>query len=142
MDQKEISKLLKALDNQENESLLELDHSKIKSDKNNILQRMQFSGDDVKKYHKTLKNYRYVDEIKDLKYGAFLRWFNLQKIPDIKLVTGGVLCDIRILDEGVHLVCKNFSNKYMQIKMDECIIFQKITDEERVLLDVMKYLNN
>ena len=102
---------------------------------------MQLTGEDLKKYHKTLKNYRYIDEIKDLKYGSFLRWFNLQKDSNLKLVTGGVLCDIKIMDDGVHIVCKNFQNKYMQIRMDECIIFQKLSDQEQIILSAVEYLN-
>lgn len=141
MNSQEIDNLLKGLDNEENISLLELDMRVIKQQKNDILQRMQFSGDKLKEYHKKLKNYRYIDEIKDLRYGSFLRWFNISKTDNIKLSFGGLLCDIKIVDDGVHLICKNFKNKHMQIKMEECIIFQKLSDQEHVILDVLGYLN-
>lgn len=141
MDSTEIENLLKGLENEENTSLLELDMSIIKSQKNDILQRMQFSGKELKYYHKKLDNYRYVDEVKDLRYGAFIRWFNISTTTNIKLSLGGILCDIKVVNDGVHLVCKNFKHKHVQIKMDECIIFQKLSDQERVILDVIGYLN-
>ena len=30
----------------------------------------------------------------------------------------------------------------MQIKLDECLVFQKISDQEQILLSVMDYINN
>ena len=141
MDSKEIENLLKGLENEENTSLLELDMSIIKSQKNDILQRMQFSGKEIKYYHKKLDNYRYVDEIKDLRYGAFIRWFNISHSTNINLSLGGILCDIKVVNDGIHLVCKNFRHKHIQIRMDECVVFQKLSTQERVILDVVGYLN-
>ena len=141
MDSTEIENLLKGLENEENASLLELDMSIIKSQKNDILQRMQFSKDDLKTYHKKLSDYRYVDEVKDLRYGSFIRWFNISHTDDIKLSLGGILCDIKVVNDGIHLVCKNFRHKHIQIRMDECIIFQRLSDQERIILDVVGYLN-
>ena len=51
--------LSKALENDDNEDLLNLDNSKIKCIKNDILQKLGFSPQKLKAYHKTLKNYRY-----------------------------------------------------------------------------------
>lgn len=141
MDSTEIENLLKGLENEENASLLELDMSIIKSQKNDILQRMQFSKDDLRTYHKKLSDYRYVDEVKDLRYGSFIRWFNISNTDGIKLSLGGILCDIKVVNDGVHVVCKNFRHKHIQIRMDECIIFQKLSDQERIILDVVGYLN-
>ena len=141
MDSKQIEDLLKGLENEENASLLDLDMSIVKSQKNDILQKMQFSGKDLKHYHKKLSEYRYVDEIKDLRYGSFLRWFNISNTNDIKLSLGGILCDIKVVNDGIHLVCKNFRHKHIQIRMDECIVFQKLSDQERIILDVIGYLN-
>ena len=51
----------------------------IKTMKNNILQKMLFDRDELKMYHKLLTNYRYIDEIDELKYGSYIRWFNIKK---------------------------------------------------------------
>ena len=50
----DINKLLEALDNEDNESIMGLTSRKIKSDKNDILQRLQIKGEDLKIFHKKL----------------------------------------------------------------------------------------
>ena len=65
--------------------------SKIKNIKNDILQKLQLDKETLKDYHKKLKNYRYIDEINELKYGNFIRSINLNKetLDEIKLNNGG-----------------------------------------------------
>jgi hypothetical protein len=46
-----------------------------------------------------------------------------------------------MLDTGTHMMIKNNMNRVFQIKMDECVIFQKISDQENVILSALKYLN-
>jgi hypothetical protein len=38
-------------------------------------------------------------------------------------------------------LCKN-RHRMMQIKFDEALIFQKISDQERVILSILDYLDN
>ena len=58
----------------------------------------------------------------------------------ICLTNGGIICDIQVINEEVHVRCFNRYRKIMQIKLDECYIFQKLSDEERVILNVLDYL--
>ena len=137
----DLNYLLEALDNEENGSLLKLDSGKIKDIKNNILQKLQLDREELKSFHKKLKNYRHVDELNDLKYGSYIRWINISNPERIKLTNGGIVCDIQVHENGAHIVCKNNMNYMFQLIMDECIIFQKITNEEQFILTVMDYLN-
>ena len=41
---------------------------------------------------------------------------------------------------GVHIKCKNRLNNIFEIRLDENIIFQKLTDQEELLLKVIDYL--
>ena len=132
--------LSKALENDDNEELLNLDNSKIKCIKNDILQQLGLSTQTLKAYHKTLKNYRYVDELPGIKYGAYIRWISLRDPANIKLTNGGIICDIKV-EDCIHIVCKNRLNRLFQIKMSENLIFQKISDQEQILLSAMDYLN-
>ena len=91
--------------------------------------------------HNHLKLYRQIDELSDLKYGSYIRWINISKPDKIKLTNGGIVCDIKINDDGTHIVCKNSFNKFMQLKMDECVIFQKINHQEEVIIAVLSYLD-
>ena len=130
-----------ALENEDNQNIMALDNGKIKCTKNDVLQRLQLPKDKLKSIHKSLNNYRYVDDISDLHYGSHVRWLNLKDPKKIKLTNGGFLCDIKILESGTHLLCRGFANRMLQLKMDECYIFQKLNQEEQVILSVMDYLN-
>ena len=63
-------KLNKALENDDNLSLLNLTRDKIAKDKNDILQQLQFNGETLKGFNKKLKQYRYIDELNDIKFGS------------------------------------------------------------------------
>ncbi len=39
------------------------------------------------------------------------------------------------------LTFKNFMHQHFQIKMQECLLFQKLSSEEKVLLSAIEYLN-
>ena len=61
--------------------------------------------------------------------------------PDIiKLTTGGIIIDIDIIKNCVQIRVKNKLNRIFQIKVDEVMIFQKISPQERVILGVLDYL--
>ena len=91
-----------------------------------------------------LKDYKYVDEMDDLKYGAYLRWIPLEDPTNITLTKGAMFCEIKITDNGVFCVCKNmgFPPRHFQIAMDKNLIFQKLTNQELVLLSALDHLAN
>jgi hypothetical protein len=140
MDEELKEKIAELLENEENASIIKLTHSKIKDTKNNMLQKLQLDKDTLKLFHTKLNNYRYVDELLNIRMGYYIRWINLKKTNDIKLTNGGIICDIKIIDDKVQIVCKNNMNRFMQIKLDECLIFQSISDQENILLSVMEYI--
>jgi hypothetical protein len=91
---------------------------------------------------KRLKGYKFVDEMNDLKYGTYLRWISLVDPENIELNRGALFCEVKITDEGVYIVCKTFGYipKYFQIKMDECLLFQKLTAQEQILLQAIDHV--
>jgi len=145
----DMEKLVKALDNDNNQNIVdnELDYKKINQAKNDILQQLQLSRDSLKIMHKQLKAYRYIDSMEEVRYGSYIRWIKLNNPEDIKLTNGGIVVDIKVFkyeEEGideVHLVCRNRMNRLFQIKLNENIVFQKLNDQEQVLLSAMEYLN-
>jgi len=134
--------LVKALDNENNASIMNYNNRKIKSIKNDYLQKLLLSKEKLKEYHKKLKDYRYVDDLTDLQYGRYIRWINLNNPEKLDLTRGGMIIDIKILTNGIHIVCKNTYNQRFQIKLDECYIFQKLTDQEKILLLALDYVEN
>lgn len=138
----DIDKLLKALDNEDNSKFLNLNTKKITEMKQEILNELHLSKEEIKNIMQKLKEYAYVDEMNELRYGAFIRWIPIKDPDNIFLTPGGILCEISVTDDGVNLTCKNFSHKYYRIKMEECLIFQKLTGQEQVLVSALDHLAN
>jgi len=92
-------------------------------------------------FHK-LKNYKYIDEMQDLKYGTFIRWVPIDDPAQLHLTKGAIFCEMKITDEGMFCVCKNFGfpAKYFQLSMEKNLIFQKLTSQEMVLLSALDHL--
>lgn len=138
-DQKLVNKIQESFEDERNEDLSDLTFSKIKSIKNNILQKLQLDKETLKDYHSKLKNYRYIDEINELKYGNFIRSINLNKesLDEIKLNNGGFLIDIKPTNDGIILTLRNRRNNIYSLKMNENIIFQKLNEQEEIILTIL-----
>lgn len=133
--------LLKALDNEENDTIMNLTHSKIKQQKNDILQRLQLKGNELKKYHKKLKNYVFCENPDKIRFGFYIRWIPLLDPDNIYLTNGGIVCDMKVVDGSLHIICKNNYNHLMQLIFNECLIFQKLSNQEHIILDILNYLD-
>lgn len=140
MENEYIEKVIKSLENDKNEDIMQLTNAKIKDQKNNILQQLQLDRNTLKTLHEKLREYRYVDEISDLQFGYYIRWIPLKDPNNIKLTNGAHICDIKILNEGVHIVCRNGYNRFMQLDLDENLVFQKLTSQEKIILKTIDYL--
>ena len=103
--EEEINKILDEIDDKKLAT-----SSEIKTIKNNVLQKMLFDRDELKHYHKLLTNYRYIDEIDELKYGSYIRWFNLKKHESLKLLRGGFIINITNKKGEIIILCKNGMN--------------------------------
>lgn len=77
-----------------------------------------------------LTEYRYVDKICDLIRGKHVRWIRLSTTITNSLTKGGIVADIKFLENGIYILIKNALNKFMQYKFDDCITFQKLSTEE------------
>ena len=137
----DINNLLKALDDDDNSHLLNLTNQKIKTMKKEIITELDLEPSKMNDYLSKLENYRYIDGMNELKYGLFLRWIPIQDPNNIILKQGGIFCDLKVTDSGVIIVYKNFRHKHYQFKMDECLIFQKLSDQEQVLLSALDHLS-
>lgn len=132
--------LVKALEDEKNESIMNLTTKKIKEMNLQMIKELQLPKDTTLLYLKKLNGYRYVDELNDVRYGAFIKWIPINDPNYLPLNVGGIICDIKVSNSGILIVCKNFMHKHYQIKMDECLIFQKLSDQELVLLSALDHL--
>jgi len=138
----DVNKLVDALDNDDNEDIMNLTTKKIMQMNIQILKELHLEKHDMLNYLNKLKGYKYVDEIKDLKYGSFIKWIPIIDPDNLPLHYAGIICEIKITDDGVLIVCKNFMHRHYTFKMDECLIFQKLTQQELVILSALDHLEN
>ena len=139
----DVNKLLKALDDDSNETLLNFTSDKIKEMKLNIIKELQLPRKDTLDIMNKLREYKYVDEMNELKYGAYIRWIPIEDPTNINLTKGALFCEMKITDDGVFCVCKNYgyTQRHFQLSMDKNLIFQRLTDQELVLLSALDHLS-
>ena len=138
-----------ALNNDSNEQITKLTRAKIDEYKNNIFDQINIDGNQKKELLEKLELYRFIDDINDFKEGSYIRWINLSKInnvDEIKLVNGGYISEIKMQEDDVHIVCKLLWGRrgvrHIELLGGNNLIFQKLTDQEQIILSVLEYLNN
>ena len=137
----DVDKLLKALDKEENEELIDTTSEKIAEERNAVIHDLDLDTETEKKILSRLNDYKYVDSIDMLHAGAYIRWIDLKDPDNIVLRKGALLCEVKFTDAGTVVVCKNFYHRHFQVLFDECLVFQRLSDQERVLLSAIDYLS-
>jgi hypothetical protein len=135
-------KLIKALDQENNEVLLNYTTKKMKEMNLQILKELMLPKDTLMDYMKQLNGFMYIDEINQLKIGSFIRWIPIKNPDDLPLKKSAIVCDIKITDTGIVIVMKNFMQTYFQIKMDDCLVFQKLSEQQQILLSALDHLSS
>lgn len=137
----DVDKLLKAADNEANKSILKHNKQEIKQTKNDVLQRLGLHGKQLAEIHKKLRDYRFIEDLDSLNYGSFVRWIDLRDPEDVYMTNGGIVCDMCPTEDDIIVKCKNPYNRFFQFYFNKCLVFQKLTQQESVLLSAMEYLN-
>jgi hypothetical protein len=137
----DIDKLLKAVDDDSTDYLLGLTTLKIQELNLNVIKQLHLPRAETLEFMKKLEGYKYVDEFEELKYGRFIRYISTTNPDNIPLLKGGFICELKLNDNGAHLVCKNFVHKHFKINMEECFIFQKLSAQESVLISALDHLS-
>lgn len=140
MDENDVKYLEKLMTNETNENITSLTFQEIDLKKREIISELELSNKYTNDLLKKLDDYRYVDEMPDLQVGRYMRWINLTKPDNIKLTNGGILCEIKI-EDAIILVLKNNMNRFFQISMDENLVFQRLSDQEKIILYAVDYVN-
>ena len=150
IDNINVDELLKSIESDKLLSISKLSYDKINTIKYNVLTRIGLEDDELESILLKLSDYRYVEELQDIHCGAFVRYIPLtnnnsnkdksrNKDNEIILKPGGFICDIKILGTGVQLLCRK--KKMFQLRVDEVLLFQKLTKQEEVILSVFDYLH-
>ena len=136
-----VDDLMFALENEEHTNLIDMTPEKLEDIKLNAIVDLQLNEEESEKIRNKLEGYMYVDEIPDVKYGSYIRWIPLKNPDNLKLTNGGLVTGIDVCVTGTVLTCKNHLNRFFRVKMDEAMIFKRLTNQERVILAALKYLS-
>ena len=152
-DKVNVDELLQSIESDKLLSMSKLSYDKINTIKYNVLTRIGLEDDELESILLKLSDYRYVEELQDIHHGAFIRYIPLivkkggknnyaesNEYNEIQLKQGGFICDIKILGSGVQLLCRNHFRRMFQLKLDEVLLFQKLTKQEEIILSVFDYL--
>lgn len=131
-----IDEIIKELDDK---NLLYLTSGKVNELKNNVLQKLVISREELLHFHKILKEYRYIDELDEIKIGGYIRWISLRNPDNIKLTNGGIIIDIKNGVDDLQIVCKNNMNRIFSLNLQSCLIFQKMNTQEKILIKIIDY---
>ena len=134
----DIEKLLDGLETDKNDYLENKTIDSITREIYDVVNKVDVSIDVKKRYCQLLNEYRYVQDIHELHKGKQIKWIRL---TNNRLIGGGIVVNIKFLDNGTHVLVKNPANKFIQIKFDDCQIFQKMTMQEQLILMAYGYVS-
>jgi hypothetical protein len=135
-----VDELLNSLDTNDNDKMFDKTKQSIEQTKQTILEDLGLEEEERITIQQKLKNYMYIDDLSELNYGAYIRWYSL--IPDFPkyLRLGGFLTDIDFMPKGVLIRVLTMNKKYISFYFDKNIIFQKLSDSNMLLLELMTYM--
>jgi len=100
----------------------------------------EFENADVDNMLKKLIGYRVVDELDAIHIGQYTRW--IQKYQDdVKLTNGGILLNVTFTSEGINLTIRLWNTRVIQVRFDDCLVFQKLSFGEQLILMASDYVN-
>jgi hypothetical protein len=109
-----------------------------------MIKQLHLTKKETLDIYRKLINYKYVEEVNDIKVGTFIRWIPIDDPDNIYLTKGAIFCEFVINNNGtISCVCKNFgfNTRYFQIEIEKNLIFQKLTEQELVILSALDHLS-
>jgi len=135
----DIDKLLETIENDKNDYLENKSMKTITNEIYETLNKLQMPQKKRFEYCQKLVGYRLVDDVHELHKGKHIRWIR-ESSPNMALTNGGIVMDIKFLDNGTQVLCMSAGIRFIQFKFDECIIFQKMTLEEQLIMMAYEHL--
>jgi len=92
-----------------------------------------FPGYECETLLSKLTEYRLVDRVCDLHKGRYIRWVRLDDSTPL-LHKGAVAVNVVFSDEGTFIRCKITRSGFMQCRFDQCLVFERLTEEEQLIM--------
>jgi hypothetical protein len=156
----DIDKMLDSIENEKNDYLENKTMDSVTQEICEKISDLPISDESKENICKKLIGYRYVDEIHELHKGKITSWIRIKKSAaqellerqikgsentytiQPKLSGTGILVNIKFADRGTNVVISNPPNhRFTQYRFDDCLTFQKMTEEEQLILMAYEYLD-
>lgn len=102
-----------------------------------VLEEQGLPRERVEKIADKIAGYKYIDNLYHLQKGRYVRWLNKKN----ELTNGAIVADIIFESKGIYVMCKNSYHRCFKLKFDDCIIFQKLTPDEELILMAYEYVD-
>jgi hypothetical protein len=146
---KELEYLKNALDNDHNNAIYDETNASIVEKKKQVFSQFDLSRKKLVTLLKQLKDYRYVEDLNDLRSGSYLRWVYIGEAEndaelfdddneDFHLNKGAIFCETKVQSEGLSIVCKTYTGRSFQFPMNgDYLFFQKLSSQEQTILNTI-----
>ena len=149
----EIGNVLGNLDGDITEHLNEKNITNLKKE---MLDKLPLDDKMYKKFFNELKDYKFVDEIDELKLGCYYKWINLKSIleyDNIKITNGGFLYGYDLSCDNNNIILKFHKGtsrsqrgrygklRCTKISLNKAMFFQRLTDQEKIIIKILNYIN-
>ena len=136
----DMKKVHEAFGNEKNEDIINTSFQNIETDKNNIITQLPMTEEEQVDLYVKLENYRYCADVENIKVGRELMWIPLQDVDEIKTKNGRCAKVYDTSDDTniIYII----RGKMYTIIFSKNLIFQKITEEENIILRMVEYLKN
>jgi len=137
----DIERLLEVAEDERNDYLENKSMKDIVDEVFDTINTLSITKAQTKELCDKLTEYRYVDRICDLHKGKHVRWIRIQgKTTGYSLTNGAVVADIKFTDLGTNVLCRNYLNRFIEYKFDDCLTFQKLSSDEELILMAYHYI--
>lgn len=134
-----IDELLEDTNDVKNDYLQDKTLLEIQKDIDGALNEILDDENMIENYLDRLSDYRLVDEVGELHNGKHIRWI---RRGTQKLTNGGIVVEVKFTDKGINVLCKNAMHRFIQFKYDDCVIFQKLSIDEQLILTVNQHVTS
>jgi hypothetical protein len=126
----DVAALLAAADNVSADFLNIQTLQSISQDNIQSLESSGIHGDSLIQISNKLLEFYHIDHVYQIHKGKHIRW-----VRNGRLTNGGIVVDIKFLDTGTHILCKS-RERFIQYKFDDCITFQRLSNDEMMILQL------
>jgi ethanolamine utilization protein EutA (predicted chaperonin) len=136
-----IDELLAVAEKDQNKWLEKKTLSSIAKENFETIKTLEVSSEIMQKWCEHLIEFRKVNEIYEFKCGVPTKMIRKKEGEPYKFSYIGVLLTVSFKDTGTQLCCLSpFNKKQYKYNYDGALFFQKITDEEKMLLTALEYI--